>query len=447
MLGIDRTSDVEVPAIEYARSGDVAVAYQVVGDGPDDVVFVPFFGNIRWAWEQPLFAGFLERLASSSRLILFDKRGTGLSDRPRVLTLETQMDDIRAVIDAVGSQRVALFGGTQGGQLCALFAASYPERTRALVLYNPHASPEDVPPAPRSGDEARERWGTRKFAEELAHAAYPSLAGDESFRRWHGDYLRFALSPGAAAEFFRMLHDTDISDVLPTIRVPTLVLCRARRRDAALRVADLIPGARIVQIPGDDLPIWVGGDEAVIEVERFLIDQDDVPVPDSILTTVLFTDIVGSTERAAELGDRAWRDLLARHHSVVRRELARFRGQELDTAGDGFFATFDGPARAIRCAQAIIAHVDELGLALRAGLHTGECELHDGKVTGIAVAVGARVAAKADPGEVLVTSTVRDLVAGSGIDFEDRGARPLKGVAGELTLYAASTQVSPTAGV
>ena len=422
------------PDVRYARSGDVAVAYQVVGDGPIDLVFVPFFGNIRWAWEQPLFARFLERLASFSRLILFDKRGTGLSDRPRVLTLETQMDDVRAVIEAVGSERAALLGGTQGGQLCALFAATYPERTRALVLYNPHASPADVPPAPRSADEARERWGTRELSEELARAAYPSMAGDRAFLRWHVDYLRFAASPGAAAEFFRMLHDTDISDVLPTIRMPTLVIYPARRRDAALRVAELIPGARAVQIPGDDLGVWVS-DEVPAAVERFLGGREEAPVPDSILTTVLFTDIVGSTERAAELGDRGWRDLLARHHAAVRRELARFRGQELDTAGDGFFATFDGPARAIRCAEAIVANVGELGLNVRAGLHTGECELHDGKLAGIAVSIGARVAAEAGPGEVLVSSTVKDLVAGSGIEFNELGARVLKGVPGQWTLY------------
>ena len=423
-----------IPDVRYARSGDVAIAYHVVGEGPGDLVFAPFFGSLRWAWEQPLFARFLDRLASFSRLILFDKRGTGLSDRPRVLTLETQMDDVRAVLDAVGSERAALFGATQGGQLCALFAATYPERTRGLVLHDPHASPADVPSALRSRDDARERWGTRELSEELARHAYPSLAGDPAFLRWHLDHLRFAASPGAAAEFFRMLHDTDISDVLPTIRVPTLVIYRARRRDAALRVAGLIPGARAVQIPGDDLGAWVG-DEAPAEVERFLSGREEAPVPDSILTTVLFTDIVGSTERVAELGDRAWRDLLARHHAAVRRELARFRGQELDTAGDGFFATFDGPARAIRCAQAIIDDVGELGLDLRAGLHTGECEVHDGKLAGIAVSIGARVAAEARPGEVLVSSTVKDLVAGSGIKFEELGSRALKGVPGHWTLY------------
>lgn len=425
-----------IPDVRYARSGDVAIAYQVVGTGPVDLVFVPFFGNLRWAWEQPLICRFYERLASFSRLILFDKRGTGLSDRPRTLTLETQMDDIRAVLDAVGSERARLLGAIQGSQLCALFAATYPERTRELVLYHPHAAPSDLPRvARRTAEEARDRWGTREFADANTSAIVPSFAGDDAMRRWFADYYRFAASPAAAAEFYRMLGDTDISDVLPTIRVPTLVLHRARWRDSARRVAALIPEATAVQLPGDDSPIWID-DRAAAEVERFVAGRREVPVPDTVLTTILFTDIVGSTERAAELGDRAWRDLLSRHHAVVRRELARFRGQELDTAGDGFFATFDGPARAIRCAQAIIANVGELGLSLRAGLHTGECELHDGKPAGIAVSVGSRVAGEAGAGQVVVSGTVRDLVAGSGIEFDDIGARGLKGVPGEWRLHA-----------
>jgi class 3 adenylate cyclase len=424
-----------VPDIRYARSGDVAIAYQVVGDGPADLVFVPFFGNVRWAWEQPRLVRFFERLASFSRLILFDKRGTGLSDRPRTLTLETQMDDIRAVLDAVGSERTALLGAIQGSQLCALFAATYPERTRALVLYHPHAAPSDLPPPVlRSPDEARARWGTRDRAHEITRAIVPTLAGDEAVVRWFDDYFRFAASPGAAAEFFRMLGDTDISDVLPTIRVPTLVLHRARWREPALRVAALIPGATAVELPGIDSPIWVD-DDVPPEVERFLAGGEHAHVPDSVLTTILFTDIVSSTERAAALGDRAWRDLLARHHAAVRRELARFRGQELDTAGDGFFATFDGPARAVRCAQAIIADVGALELDLRAGVHTGECELHDGKPAGIAVSVGSRLAGEAGPGQVVVSGAVRDLVAGSGIVFEDFGVRALKGVPDEWRLY------------
>jgi class 3 adenylate cyclase len=425
-----------VPDVRYARSGDVAIAYQVLGEGPVDLVFVPFFANIRWAWELPMYASFLERLASFSRLILFDKRGTGLSDRPRTLTLESQMDDLRAVLDEVDSERAALLGAIQGSQLCALFAATYPERTQALILYHPHAAPPDLPPvALRSVEEVRERWGTRELAEETTRAILPTHAGDEALQRWFADSQRFAASPSAAAEFFRMLGDTDITDVLPTIRVPTLVVHRPRWRDTARRVGEMIPGASVVQLAGDDHPAWT--DEGLTaEVEHFLSGREEQPVPDSVLTTILFTDIVGSTERAAALGDRAWRDLLGRHHASVRRELARFSGQELDTAGDGFFATFDGPARAIRCAQSIVAVVADLGIDLRAGLHTGECELHDGKPAGIAVSVGARVAAEAGPGEVLVSSTVKDLVAGSQIEFETLEARPLKGVPGKWALYA-----------
>jgi class 3 adenylate cyclase len=429
---------VTIPETQYARSGDVAIAYQVVGDGPIDLVFVPFFGNVRWAWENAHIARFYEQLSSFSRLILFDKRGTGLSDRPRTLTLETQMDDIRAVLDAVGSEQAALLGAIQGSQLCALFAATYPERTRALILYHPHAAPSDLPPAATlSPDEAREHWGTAEYSHRVVSAILPSLAEDAEVRRWFPDYHRFAASPSAAAEFFRMLGDTDITDVLRTIRVPTLVAHRPQWREPALRVAALVPGAARVEIPGADNPIWVGEDVAR-EVERFLSGREEAPVPDSILTTVLFTDIVGSTERAAELGDASWRDLLARHHAAVRRELARFRGQELDTAGDGFFASFDGPARAILCAQSIVAAVRELRLEVRAGLHTGECELHEGKLSGLAVSIGARVASEAAPGTVVVSSTVKDLVAGSGIEFTDLGARELKGVPGEWSLYVVS---------
>jgi class 3 adenylate cyclase len=425
-----------VPDVRYARSGDVSIAYQVVGDGPLDLVFVPFFGNIRWAWENPRFARVFERLASFSRLILFDKRGTGLSDRPRTLTLESQMDDVRAVLDAVGSESAALLGAVQGSQLCALFAATYPERTRALILYHPHVAPTDLPPAAGlSPADVRERWGTTELADELARVIVPSLAHEDDVQRWFVENQRFSASPSAAAEFFRMLGDTDISDVLPSIRVPTLVLHRERWRGPARRAAALIPGATVVELPGDGGPVW-SDEEVPPEVERFLAGRETARVPDSVLTTILFTDIVQSTERAAALGDRGWRDLLARHHTAVRRELARFRGHELDTAGDGFFATFDGPARAISCAQAIVADVAELGLSVRAGLHTGECELHDGKLAGIAVSVGSRVAGEAKPGEIVVSRTVRDLVAGSGFAFEDLGVRMLKGVPGEWNLFA-----------
>jgi class 3 adenylate cyclase len=433
---IDEASVVRPPEIRYARSADVAIAYQVVGQGPTDVVFVPFFGNIRWAWEQPLFVGFFERVSSWARLILFDKRGTGLSDRPRTLTLESQMDDIRAVLDAVGSERAALLGAVQGSQLCALFAATYPERTSALILYHPHAGPSDLSPAAMlTPEEARNRWGTNELADAITKAIVPSLYDVDGLREWFVDNQRFSASPGAAAEFFRMLGDTDISDVLPAIRVRTVVMHRRRWRESAQRVASQIPGATIVQLPGDGSPVW-SDDEVALELERVLGGGEPAPVPASVLATVLFTDIMGSTERAAELGDVAWRDLLTQHHAAVRRELARFRGRELDTAGDGFLATFDGPARAIRCAEAIIAGVGELGLDLRAGLHTGECELHDGKLAGIALSIGARVASLAASGEVLVSSTVKDLVAGSGLRFDDRGEHHLKGVTEPWRLFA-----------
>jgi class 3 adenylate cyclase len=297
-------------------------------------------------------------------------------------------------------------------------------------------SPADRPIAPPlTGEEARERWGTRELSEEIARRVYPSVADDPTFLRWHADYLRFAASPSAAAEFFRMLASTDISDVLPTIRVPSLVLYREGREGPARQAAGLIPGARLAEVSGASTAMWLTP-AVVTEVERFLSGRDEAAVPDSILTTVLFTDIVGSTERAAELGDRAWRGELERHHATVRRALSRFRGSEHDTAGDGFFATFDGPARAILCAQEIVSSVAELGLSLRAGLHTGECEVHDGKPTGIAVSIGARIAAEARPGEVVVSSTVKDLVAGSGIDFASVGERSLKGVPGVWTLYS-----------
>ena len=428
-----------VPDVEYAHSGDVAIAYQVVGDGPVDLVFSPFVGNSRFAWENPHFRRFFERLASFSRLILFDKRGTGLSDRPRVLTLETQMDDIRAVLDAVGSERAALLGALQGSQLCALFAATYPERTRALIVYHPHASPAEAPSVlpPQSPEEARRRWGTREFTEEVVRTILPSFAEDESLRRWYGDYQRYAVSPSAAAEFFRMFYDTDISDVLPAIRVPTLVLYHPLRREAALGVAARVSGARAVEVRSDDLAIWAN-DEIPGEIERFLSGRGGSPIPETVLTTVLFTDIVGSTERAAALGDRAWAELIERHHALVRRELARHRGTEVDTAGDGFFATFDGPARAIHCAEAVLEGARELGLELRAGVHTGECELAAGKVAGIAVVIGARISALAGPGEVLASSTVKDLVAGSDIAFTERGEHELAGVPGPRHVYAAS---------
>jgi len=433
---------VGVPEIEYTRSGDVAIAYQTFGDGHRDIVLVPMFSNLVFPWANQDWRGMYDSFASFSRLIMFDKRGTGLSDRPRDLgPLETRMDDIRAVLDAVGADRATLVGMGEGGQTCALFAATYPERTEALALVNtparlvraddyPYGIPEDEWRAQLRT--IRERWGLRDYFEEQARAIDPDA--DQEFIDWYVTCQRFCASPGAALTFQRVYGETDLREILPTIRVPTLVLYRRAMRDQILDLARRIKGARALEIEGEGF----GAFEAVTrEVEAFLSDKEAEPVPDTVLATVMFTDIVGSTERAARLGDRAWRDLLEDHHIAVRRELARFRGQELDTAGDGFFAVFDGPARAISCARAIVGAVGELDLEVRAGVHTGECELQDGKVTGIAVNIGARVAATAGPGEVLVSGTVKDLVAGSGLEFEERGLHELKGVPGEWQLYTA----------
>jgi pimeloyl-ACP methyl ester carboxylesterase len=435
--------DIELET-RYAKSGDVHVAYQVVGSGPLDLVFVPgFFSQVELWWEEPLCARFFERLASFSRLILFDKRGTGLSDRvAAVPTLEQRMDDVRAVMAAAGSERAAILGVSEGGPMSALFAATYPDRTAALVLYGTFAEfrswmpPEHLEHFLHAIDAT---WGT---GESLPHLA-PSVADDPRFRRWWARHERLGASPGAAMDLMRMNSEIDVRHVLPAIRIPTLVLHRAGDVfvdvSGGRYVAAHIPGAKYVELPGVDHPPFVGDAEAVLqEVEEFLTGVRPAPEPDRVLATVLFTDIVGSTERAAELGDQRWRDLLGAHHAAVRRELERFRGREVDTAGDGFLATFDGPARAVRCARAIHDAVRPLGIELRAGLHTGEIELLGDDIGGIAVHIAARVAALAGPGEVLASSTVKDLVAGSGLRFEDRGTRALRGGPDEWRLFAAA---------
>ena len=436
------TLAVHVPEIEYTRSGDVAIAYQTFGDGPRDLVLVPMFSNLVFPWFNSDWRQMYERFASFSRLIMFDKRGTGLSDRPRDLgPIETSMDDIRAVLDAVGADRATLVGMGEGGQTCAVFAATYPERTEALVLLNtparavsagdyPYGIPEDEWRAHLRT--VRQRWGEREYLEAQAREINP--AADDGFLDWFVTCQRFCASPGAALTFLRVYGETDLREMLPTIRVPTLALYRPEHRDQMIDLAGRVRGAHALEIEGQGFSVF----EAMTrEVEAFLSNREAEPVPDTVLATIMFTDIVGSTERAAALGDRAWRDLLREHHTLVRRELARFRGKELDTAGDGFFAIFDGPARAISCARAIVSALGEVDLAVRAGVHTGECELQDGKVTGIAVNIGARVASAAGPGEVLVSGTVKDLVAGSGIEFQERGTHELKGVPGEWRLYAA----------
>ncbi len=441
--------------IGYAKAGDVNIAFRTLGDGPFDLVFVSgAISNLELDWEEPRYAAFGERLASFSRLIVFDRRGVGLSDRVATPSLEEQMDDVRAVMDAAGSERAALFGFDAGGALLALFAATYPERTLALVLYATEPRRLRAPDYPwgltpeqaRSWIESAERAvGSDELRAELRRTA-PSMANDEQLARWLARWVRLSISPGAFAAFRRVNTEIDIRPVLPAIRVPTLVLQRHGDRaiDPAIGryVAERIPTAAYTELPGRDHFPWTddGKQELLDAVESFLLEAvESGPLEDDtnrVLVTVLFTDIVGATERAAEVGDASWRDLLSRHHAVVRRQLALHRGRELDTAGDGFLASFDGPARAIRCACAIKTSVHELGIDVRAGLHTGECELIDGKVAGIAVHIGARVAEHAAPGEVLVSSTVKDLVAGSGIEFEERGAPELKGIPGEWRLFA-----------
>jgi len=435
------------PETRYAKSGDVNIAYQVVGDGPTDLVYVPgWVSNVELIWEKPKPTRFLERLASFSRLILFDKRGTGMSDRvsnARLPTLEERMDDVRAVLDAVGSKRAALVGHSEGGSMSLLFAATYPERARALVLIGVFARrirTDDYPWAPSLEErletiETVERdWGVGLDITEMAPHEDPALL------EWYSTCLRRSASPGAAAALLRMNSQIDTRHVLPTIQIPTLVIHRTADRDVTVDegrwIADQIPGARFVELPGDEHLVWAGDQDALLaQIEEFLTGTRSAQQYDRVLSTVLFTDIVGSTERARALGDRAWRDVLDEHHTRVRNVLDQHRGLEVDTAGDGFFASFDGPARGIRAACAIRDGVRQLGLEIRAGLHTGECELLRDKIGGIAVHTGARVAAAAEPGEVLVSSTVKDLVAGSGIGFADRGERELKGL-GSWRLYS-----------
>ena len=433
-----------VPEVYFARSGDVAIAYQVVGDAPHDLVYMPTFSNLVYPWWNEHFRKFYEGLGNVARLILLDKRGTGLSDRPRDLgTLETRVDDIRTVLDAAGSETATLFGSGEGGQICAFFAATYPERTHSLVLYNTPARAVRAPDYPFGPTqeqwhehlrEVREHWGEREYFERQAREGFGATA-NEDLVRWFVECQRFCASPGAAMTLYRIYGETDIRDLLPAIRVPTLILYRDFNRDQSLDLAHRIPGAEAIELPGSEAAL-VLGDAAPREVERFIKGRPAEPAANRVLTTVLFTDIVGSTERAVSLGDRGWSDLLERHRTAVRNALARFRGTEVDTAGDGFFATFDGPARAILCAREIVAGAQDLGLGVRAGVHTGECEISGEKVTGVAVHIGARVGAKASPGEVLVSRTVKDLVAGSGLRFEDRGSHELKGVQESWQLHA-----------
>jgi pimeloyl-ACP methyl ester carboxylesterase len=447
----DASGPPETVRVIPARTVDgVHIAYQIRGEGPVDIVVIMgYAANFEVELEEPHNAAFFERLSSSSRVILFDKRGTGLSDRRQTPDLDMRADDLRAVLDAVGSDRAVLFGHSEGGALAAFFASTHPERMRALILYGSQARyawAPDYPSGMRLEEHETERkaianaWGTEEHAERWLEKEAPSFVGDEDALRCWARAERYAASPAAALEFEDVWFATDVRAILGSVQAPTLVLCRpaAGSTEHSRYLADQIPGAKYVELSGVDYAVSIGNtDEFFIATGRFLqaIRTEQAEI-DRVLATVLFTDIMGSTAKAAELGDAAWKNVVERHHRAVRAMIGRYRGREIDTAGDGFFAAFDGPARAVRCAQAILEAVKPIGIEVRAGLHTGEVETIDDKVGGIAVMIGARIGAKADPSEVLVSSTVKDLVVGSGLMFEDRGEHELKGVPGEWRLYA-----------
>lgn len=447
------------PETRYARSGDVHIAYQVVGDGPLDLVFVMgWVSHLDYFWNQPLFARFLNRLSTFSRLIVFDKRGTGLSDRVTDMpTLEQRMDDVRAVMDAVGSTRAALLGISEGAAMCALFAATYPERTAALIMYGAYAKrswDHDYPWAPTMAERQRffdaiERdWGGVVDLDIIA----PSTGDDEPFRQWWAAYLRRSASPGAALALAKMNTEIDIRGILPAIRVPSLIVHRTGDLDIDVAggryISERIPGARYVELPGDDHLVFLGDQEAILqEIEFFLTGVLPVPEPDRLLATLLITGIAGAAAAAVQMGDRSWSELVASHDAIVREQLARFRGTEARKTIDGFLATFDGPARAIRCASAIVESTRELGISVRAGLHAGECEMVNDELGGVALHIAERVFDRAKPGEVLTSSTVKDLVAGSGIEFDELESRLLTGAASGWRLYriARPDRTSPPA--
>ncbi len=440
-----------IPETRYAKSGPYHIAYQVVGSGPIDLVVAPgFISNVEGAWNNPLQAQLFKRLALFCRLIRFDKRGTGLSDPVSVKdlpTLEERMDDVRAVMDAVGSHKAALLGISEGGPLCMLFAATYPERTQALILYGTFARwlvSDDYPIGMSWEDwramlaELEAGWGGAAGLDWYA----PSLKEDPKLQQMWGGFLRTGASPASGLALLRMNEETDVRPALAAIHVPTLVLHRRGDRLIVVEhgrfLAEHIAGAKLVESPGVDHIPWVGGGEDITaDIQEFLTGVRSMPEPDRMLATVMFTDIVGSTERLVAMGDSRWKDLLVRHNDAVRVELARFRGREVKTTGDGFLAIFDGPGRAIQCAQAITTAARKLSVEIRAGLHTGECEMLPHDIGGIAVHVAARVAAKAGAGEVLVSRVVKDLVSGSGIKFDSRGTHTLKGVPGKIALFAA----------
>ena len=440
------------PETRYAKSGGVHIAYQVFGHGESDLVFVPgWTSHIEYAWEEPVFARFLNRLGSFCRVTWFDKRGTGLSDRDVGLpTLEQRMDDVRAVMDTVGIQRAAILGTSEGGSMSILFAATYPEKVSHLILYGAFARriwDPDYPWAPTLKqreewiDSLERGWGSDVELETLA----PSRAKDEGFKKWFTTYGRLSVSPAAAVALARMNTYIDVRNVLPSIHVPTLVIHRTGDRDVNIGngayLSKNIPEAKFVELPGND-HAWTAGDtDAVIDqIEEFLTGVRSPAHLDRVLSTILFTDIVDSTRKATEIGDDRWKKLLVAHNDLVRSELAKFRGREIKSTGDGFVAIFDGPGRGVQCAREIIASGKKLGISIRAGLHTGECELVGNDIAGVAVHIASRISGLADGNEVLVSSTVKDLVSGSGIQFQNMGTRSLKGVEGRWHLYSAPIQ-------
>lgn len=442
------------PETRYAKSGDVHIAYQVFGEGPLDLVHVPgSTSHLDIAWEEPAFERYFRRLASFARVISFDKRGTGLSDRAAgIPTLEERMDDVRAVMDAAESEQAAILGISEGGAMSMLFAATHPDRTRALVLYGSdvtHRGDDDFPWVSSDPIEDRLRsiaetpWdSSSRVLDSLAGGA-PSVADDPTIRDWWVKFRRAGATPSAERTLAEMNLLIDVRPVLPVIRTPTLVINLTQDKwvpvEVARYIAARIPDAKLVEIDGTDhIFVWQAMEPVVAEIEEFLTGVRPAPDVDRVLSTVLFTDIVGSTRMAAELGDQRWSDLLERHRASVRRQLHSFHGREIDTTGDGFLATFDGPARGVRCARAIVDDSRKLGIDVRAGLHTGEIELTGSDVAGIAVHIGQRVSALAAPGEVFVSRTVADLVAGSGLVFEERGEHELKGVSGRWQLFAVS---------
>ena len=435
------------PKTKYAKSGRVSIAYQVFGAGPIDLVYVPgWVSDVELHWDDPPYARFLTRLGAFARVITFDKRGTGLSDRDvGYPALEERMDDVRAVMDAASSQRAVIFGMSEGGSMSMLFAATYPERTRALVLFGAFAKrtqSADYPWAPAPAerqawfDAIENNWNDMTDVADIA----PSRIGDRAFEEWVGTLQRRGASPSAALTLAKTNTEIDVRGILPSIRVPTLIMQRRGDRDVkvdeARYLAEHIAGAKLKEFEGADHLIWCGDtDSAVAELQEFVTGARPPPDIDRVLATILVTDIVGSTERAVAMADRAWRDLLERHHALVRAELARHRGHEINTAGDSFMVAFDGPARAVRCARAIHAALEEIGLRVRAGLHTGECEVANGTYSGIALHIGARIGALAGAGETLVSRTVRDLCVGSGIEFATAGEHILKGVPGNWDVF------------